>query len=106
MLRDAVDCVPAGALPVVITTWALTRLPVERRLRLLHVLQESAAGRTLAWVSVEGVGVAPGVPTLGDRAASGHSTVGVTVLRGTTARADAVGRCWGRGRWLSWLSDA
>jgi hypothetical protein len=98
--------VPAGALPVVTTTWALARLPPEGRRRFLSRLEQAAADRPVAWVSVEGVGVAPGVPTLGDRPASGHSTVGVTVLDGTARHAEAVGRCWSRGRWLSWLADA
>ncbi|HJX42266.1 MAG TPA: DUF2332 domain-containing protein, partial [Geodermatophilus sp.] len=65
---------------------------------------EAAAGRAVAWVSVEGVGVAPGVPTLGDRPASGHSTVGVTDGDRCPLRAAAVGRCWSRGRTLSWLA--
>ena len=56
-------------------------------------------------MSVEGVGVAPGVPTLGDRPASGHSIVGVTLLRHATLHAEAVARCWSRGRQLAWLAE-
>ncbi|PRY48635.1 hypothetical protein LY71_10813 [Geodermatophilus tzadiensis] len=106
VLPDAVARVPDGALPVVTTTWALSRYPLEGRLRFLHRLDEVAARRVVAWVSVEGVGVAPAVPTLGDRRASGHSTVGVTVLGGSALHAEAVGRCWSRGRLLSWLADS
>jgi uncharacterized membrane protein (DUF441 family) len=91
---------------VVITTWALSRFPPESRLRFLHRLGEAAAGRTVAWVSAEGVGVAPTIPTLGDRRASGHSIIGVAVFDGSAVRADAVGRCWSRGRFLAWLADA
>jgi hypothetical protein len=58
----------------------------------------------VAWASVEGVGVAPAVPTLGDRRASGHSLVGVVVVDGPVRSAEAVGRCWSRGRVLSWLT--
>ncbi|SDC78695.1 hypothetical protein SAMN05660690_2550 [Geodermatophilus telluris] len=105
VLPDAVARVPGGALPVVTTTWALSRYPLQSRLRFLHRLDEVAAHRAVAWVSVEGVGVAPAVPTLGDRRASGHSTVGVTVLDGAVVRAEAVGRCWSRGRLLSWLAE-
>ena len=65
--------VPADALPVVTTTWALSQLPLEGRLRFLQGLDEAATGRTVAWVSLEGVGVAPAIPTLGDRRASGCS---------------------------------
>ncbi|MCZ2829139.1 DUF2332 domain-containing protein [Modestobacter sp. VKM Ac-2986] len=106
LLPEALARVPAGALPVVLTAWALSRLTPARRLELQRRLAEAAAGRTIAWVSVEGVGVAPGVPTLGDRPASGHSTLGLTVSTGTGLHATALGRCWSRGRLLSWLADA
>jgi Uncharacterized protein conserved in bacteria (DUF2332) len=104
-LSDAFDRVPADALPVVTTTWALSRLSLERRLRFLHRLQDAGANRTVAWVSVEGVGVAPAMPTLGDRRAFGHSTIGVALLDRSSLRAEAIGRCWSQGQWLAWLAD-
>ena len=88
-----------------LTAWALSSVPPAERLRFLHRLEDAAAGRAVAWVSVEGVGVAPAVPTLGDRHASGHSIVGVAVLDRSALHVQAVGRCWSRGRWLSWLTD-
>ena len=106
LLPDAVAQVPAEALPVVTTTWALSRVPLESRLRFLHRLDEAAAGRAMAWVSAEGVGVAPAVPTLGDRRASGHSIIGLTLLDRSALHAEAVGRCWSRGRFLAWLADS
>jgi hypothetical protein len=105
VLPDALARVPAAALPVVITTWALSRFPVDRRLRFLDRLGEAAAGRAVAWVSAEGVGVAPAIPTLGDRRASGHSIIGLAVLGQSALCAQAVGRCWSRGRLLAWLAD-
>jgi hypothetical protein len=66
-LADAFACVPLDALPVVTTTWALSHFPLESRLRFLHRLDAAAAGRAVAWVSAEEVGVAPTIPTLGDR---------------------------------------
>ncbi|SNS21188.1 hypothetical protein SAMN06893096_102525 [Geodermatophilus pulveris] len=105
LLRDAVARVPPDALPVVTTAWALSRLPPGGRLRLLHRLDEVAAGRPVAWVSAEGVGVAPAVPTLGDRRASGHSVVGLAVFDGSGLHVEAVGRCWSRGRTIAWLAD-
>jgi hypothetical protein len=75
VVADALARVPTDALAVVTTTWALSRFPLERRLRLLRRLDEAAAGRAVAWVSAEGVGVAPTIPTLGDRRASGHSII-------------------------------
>jgi hypothetical protein len=50
------------------------------------------------------VGVAPAIPTLGDRRASGHSIIGLAVLDRSALRAEALGRCWSQGRWLAWLS--
>jgi hypothetical protein len=104
VLPGAFAQVPAGALPVVTTTWALSRFPLESRLRFLHRLGEAATGRAVAWVSVEGVGVAPAIPTFGDRRASGHSIIGVALFGQSALRAEAVGRCWSRGRLLAWLA--
>jgi Uncharacterized protein conserved in bacteria (DUF2332) len=84
--------VPADALPVVITTWALAQFPPGSRLRFLHRLDEAAVGRAVAWASAEGVGVAPAIPTLSDRRACGHSIIGLAVLGRSALRAGAVGR--------------
>jgi hypothetical protein len=104
LLPDAIARVPADALPVVITTWALSQVALEQRLHFLQRL-DAAAGRPVAWVSAEGVGVAPAMPTLGDRPAFGHSIVGLAVLDRSALRAEAIGRCWSRGRWLAWLAE-
>jgi hypothetical protein len=104
VLPDAFARVPASALPVVTTTWALSQLALESRLRFLRRLEETAAHRAVAWVSVEGVGVAPEIPTLGDRRASGHSIIGLAVSEESALRAEAIGRCWSRGRFLAWLA--
>lgn len=106
VLPDAVARVPAHALPVVSTTWTLAQFPLERRLRFLHRLDEVAAGRPVAWVSAEGVGVAPAIPTFGDRRASGHSILGLAVLGHSRTQAEAVGRCWSRGRLLAWTAGS
>jgi hypothetical protein len=106
LLTDALARVPSDALPVVTTTWALSCFAPEERRRFLDRLGAAAAGRPVAWVSVEGVGVAPSIPTLGDRPASGHSIIGLALLDGDTPRSEAVGRCWSRGRLLSWLAGA
>jgi hypothetical protein len=106
VLPEALARVPADALPVVTTTWALSRFSLESRLRFLHRLDDAATHRPVAWVSVEGVGVAPAIPTFGDRRASGHSIVGVAVFDHSTLRAESVGRCWSRGRLLAWLADS
>jgi hypothetical protein len=105
-LPDAVARVPGDAVPVVTTTWALSQIPRTSRPRFLDRLADIARDRAVAWVSVEGVGVAPEVPTFGDRPASGHSIIGVTLLEGSSRRVEAVGRCWSRGRIVSWLAGA
>ena len=105
-LPEVVARVPADALPVVVTTWALSQLALARRTQFLHRLEQAAAGRAVAWVSAEGVGVAPAIPTLGDRPASGHSIVGLAEFDGSARRTEAVGRCWSRGRLLAWLTDS
>ncbi len=105
LMPDAFARVPEGALPVVTTTWALSSFSLEHRLRFLHRLDEAAAGRAVAWVSAEGVGVAPAIPTLGDRRASGHSIIGLAMVGRSALCAEAVGRCWSQGRWLAWLAE-
>jgi hypothetical protein len=106
VMPDAFARVPADALLVVMTTWALSHFPLESRLRFLHRLDDAAAGRAVAWVSAEGVGVAPAIPTLGDRRASGHSIIGLAVFDRSALRAEAIGRCWSQGRLLAWLADS
>jgi hypothetical protein len=106
VLPDAFARVPADALPVVTTTWSLSRFSLESRLRFLRRLDEAAANRTVTWVSAEGVGVAPSIPTCGDRRASGHSIVGLATFDRSALRAEAIGRCWSQGRWLAWLADS
>jgi hypothetical protein len=106
VMPDAFARIPADALPIVTATWALSQFSLESRLRFLHRLEDAAAGRTVAWVSIESVGVAPAIPTLGDRRAFGHSTIGVAVFDRSALRAAAVGRCWSRGRFLAWLAGS
>ena len=106
VLPEALAQVPADALPVVTTTWALSRFPLENRLRFLQRLDEAATDRPIAWVSVEGVGVAPAIPTFGDRRASGHSILGLAVFEHSALRAESIGRCWSRGRLLAWLTGS
>jgi hypothetical protein len=106
VMPDAFARVPADALPVVTTTWALSHFSLENRLRFLHRLDEAATRRAVAWVSAEGVGVAPAIPTLGDRRASGHSILGLAVFDGSALRTEAIGRCWSQGRLLAWLADS
>lgn len=103
-LPNAIAQVAPDALPIVVTTWSVSRIPTERRWNLIHRLQDEASSRPIAWVSVEGIGVVPVVPTLGDRRASGHSIIGLVLMDRASLRAYALGRCWSRGRALEWLA--
>jgi hypothetical protein len=51
-------------------------------------------------------GVAPTIPTRGDRRASGHNIIGLAVFDRAALRAEAIGRCWSQGRLLAWLADS
>jgi hypothetical protein len=106
LLPGAIARVPSDALPVVTTTWALSKFSLETRQRFLRRLEEAAADRPVAWVSAEGVGVAPTIPTLGDRPASGHSIIGLALQGPSAQSAEAIGRCWSRGHVLAWLADS
>jgi hypothetical protein len=104
VLPKALALVPDDALPVVTTTWALSYFSLEGRLRFLRRLDEAAAHRTIAWVSGEGVGIAPSVPTLGDSRLAPHSLVGVAIGDSSSWHVDTVGRCHPHGAWLEWLA--
>jgi hypothetical protein len=84
----------------------LSSLSLETRLRFLQRLDEAATHRPVAWASVEGVGVAPGIPTFGDRHASGHSIIGLAIFQHGSLHAEAAGRSWSQGRMLSWLTHS
>ncbi|MFF0340771.1 DUF2332 domain-containing protein [Kribbella sp. NPDC004875] len=103
MLPHALAQVPADVVPVVTTTWALSNVPLEGRLRFFQHLNDAATHRPVAWVAVEGVGVAPAIPTFGDRRASGHSIISLATFSHSSLHAESVGRTWSRGKLLSWL---
>jgi hypothetical protein len=103
VLPDALALVPPDALPVITTTWALSYFSLEGRLRFLRRFDEAGSARPLAWVSGEGVGIAPSVPTLGDSRLAAHSIVGLAIAERGSLRVDAVGRCHPHGNWLEWL---
>lgn len=104
-LTESLALIPLGVLPVVTTSWALSKFSRDQRLRFLQGLDAAATERTVAWVSAEGVAVAPGIPTLGDRPASGHSIVGLALFSHRGLQAEALGRCWSRGTLLRWLAS-
>lgn len=104
LLPEAIDLVPRGVVPVVLTTWTLARYKPQDRTKFLERLEEAAVRRPIAWVAAEGVGVAPLIPTLGDRPASGHSIIGLALFDGSRWHAEALGRCWSKGGFVEWLA--
>ncbi|MDP1793715.1 MAG: DUF2332 domain-containing protein [Acidimicrobiales bacterium] len=104
VLPDAAQRVPDDALLVVMTTWALAYFELGDRLRFLRRLDEIAARRAVAWISGEGVGIAPGVPTLGDSRRAAHSLVGLSLGEHRRMTFETIGRCHPHGRWLEWLA--
>ncbi len=105
LLADAITRVPSNALAVVTTTWALAYFELGDRLRFLRRLDEVASQRPVAWVSGEGVGIAPGVPTRGDSRLAPHSLVGLAIGDGGRMTIETIGRCHPHGRWLEWLTS-
>ena len=104
VLPDALALVPDDALVIVTTTWAVAYFPLEDRLRFLRRLDEQSATRPLAWVSAEGVGIAPGVPTMGDSRLAAHSLVGLLTFEGRRMHAETLARCHPHGAWVEWLA--
>lgn len=104
VLPAALAAVPADALPVVTTTWAIAYLKPSDRFRFLHRITAAAMQRPVAWVSAESVGLAPAVPTLGDDKTSAHSLLAIAVATGAQLAVETVARCHPHGRWIEWLT--
>ena len=103
VLPEVLAALAPDALPVVTTTWAIAYLKPSDRLRFLQRLSAAAIDRPVAWVSAEGVGLAPAVPTLGDAKGSVHSLIGVAVAQGARFDVETIARCHPHGRWVEWL---
>ena len=104
VLPGVLASVEQDVLPVVITTWAIAYLKPSDRFRFLHRLGAAALDRPIAWVSGEAVGLAPGVPTIGDAKTAAHSLLAVAVADGRRFSAETVARCHPHGRWIEWLA--
>jgi hypothetical protein len=109
---DAVDALPhllgtlpSECLPVVVTTWVLAYLPLERRSEFVEVLEAFAADRPLAWISGEGAGVVPllgGVSAPTDDVGIDASVLGLVTFNGTDRHSEVLGFAHPHGRWLEW----
>ena len=94
-------------------TGAVTDIAVRRPVRadetgrhaVLYPAIAEAARRAGAKAVGLGVGVAPTIPTLGDRPASGHSIIGLALFGPSAPPAESIARCWSRGHVMAWLAD-
>jgi len=109
---DAVDALPAllgslprACVPVVITSWALAYLPVDRRAAFVEVLRTASAARPIAWVSGDGAGTVPLLPDVtAPTEAEGieSSVLGLATFDGGDVDAEVLGFVHPHGRWLDW----
>jgi hypothetical protein len=107
-LSDVVSRVPPDCVPVVMTTWALAYLPVERRPEFESVLERLGNERTLAWVSGESPGVVPsfaGVAAPTDQRGITASVLGLVVFSPAGTERTLLGFVHPHGTWLDWRAD-
>jgi hypothetical protein len=103
-IGPVVAAVPAGAVPVVVTTWAAAYFSVEARRAFCDALADASHARPLAWVSGEGAGVvdlfAADPPT--DEYGTQASVLGLATFTDGAVDARILGYVHGHGSWLAW----
>jgi hypothetical protein len=107
-LRSYVDLVPAHALPVVVSTWVLTYLPVERQQALMAELESIGTKRDVAMVLSEQPERIPGVPVprRPDGGPDGRATALIRMeWRDGERTVVRLADQHPHGRWLEWLAD-
>jgi hypothetical protein len=105
-LRALVDQVPPEALPVVVSTWVLTYLPIARQKALMEVMEDIGAERDVAMVLSEQPERIPGVrvPPRPDGQPDGRSTALFRIeWRAGRRRAVRLADQHPHGAWLEWL---
>ena len=104
-----VRAVPPHALPVVVASWALAYLPVERQRAFLDELDRLGGERDLALVFAEQPERVPGlpVPPRPDGVADGRPTALVRMAwRDGRRSAHRLADCHPHARWIEWLEDS
>lgn len=105
-LAAHIDAVPPHALPVVVSTWVLTYLPVHRQEALLAVLDDIGSHRDVAMVFSEQPSRVPGIPVppRPDGLDDGRATALVRLeWRAGERTAVRLADQHPHGRWLEWL---
>ena len=102
----AVAAIPAGVVPVVVTTWALAYLAPPDRLAFREALATASRDRPVAWVSGEGRGVVDlfaDVETPPDGSGNEANHLGLVVFRdGRCADAEVLAFVHPHGSWIHW----
>jgi len=106
-LPGVLATLPAGAVPVVVTTWAFAYLQAEDRARFAATLLRESAHRPLAWLSAEGRGTVElldnaDAPPMPASEAPVPDLLGAVVFEGGRHHADVLGFVHPHGSWLTW----
>lgn len=102
MLPALVDAAPAAATPLVFHTSAVNYLRRRDRQRLVEAITAASAARRILWLSGEGPGVLPGLPTPPDAAEKVGIPVVLTELRNGEARSELLALAGVQGSWIEW----
>ena len=103
---DAVAAIPAGVVPVVVTTWALAYLAPPDRLAFREELAAASRDRPVAWVSGEARGVVDlfaDVEAPPDASGNEANHLGLAVFRdGRDAESEVLAFVHPHGSWIHW----
>jgi hypothetical protein len=106
LLGGVVDRVPAHAVPVVFSTWALAYFDQTGRQRVHEILDQRGGNRDLAFVTAEHARVTPWVPAAPRPpmdADKGASLVGMTTWRNGAQRVEPLAWTHPHGQWIDWF---
>ncbi len=101
-IEALIDEVPANIRPVVVTTWVMTYLPAERRVRFCEALARIGATRPLTWLFMEHPAYAEELPFPEAMA----TPIGTPVVRfdvdGRGVSSRILGESHPHGTWIAW----
>ena len=95
---------PAGAVAIVVTTWAFAYFSVEDREKFMRILDDASRRRDIAWLSAEGPGtVAPFAAEATEHDDQGLSHIlGVIFFKAGQRRAQMLAYVQEHGAWIDW----
>jgi len=107
-LPAVLRALPAGAVAVVVTTWAFAYLSIEQRGGFLRLLEAESHHRTVAWLSAEGIGtVSPLADAVARTVVPQHdhtdaNVLGAVIFEGGEYRPHLLGFVHQHGSWIDW----